>query len=85
MIQDQLTKLKEMKPKVRHFSMFGDDNQAAIEAQIQVIEKDMTEDDIYDEYESYYDIHSALEARQWLDGDSEYVTLTENWEGLIPG
>lgn len=49
-IAAEAKKLDEMKPKVRRFSMFGDDNWAAIEAQIRVLEEDLDEDEIYEAY-----------------------------------
>lgn len=37
-IQAEIDGLREIKPLVRQYSMFGDDNWAAIEAQIAVLE-----------------------------------------------
>ena len=40
--------LKALKPKVPAKTMFGDDNHAKIDAQIRVLEEDMTEAQIWD-------------------------------------
>lgn len=86
-IQSEIKKLTKMKPKVRHFSAFGTDNQAQIAAQIDVLKNDLDNDEIFDKYD-----HSgtdeeilgvALDARSWLDGEYENETLSEDWESLI--
>jgi len=83
-IQAEIEQLTAMRPKVRHYTAFGDDNRAAISAQIAVLEKLLGDDAIYDRYEDDDSIlMQALEARQWLDGDSEYATLSEGWQELV--
>jgi hypothetical protein len=85
-IQKEITKLTAMKPTIRPYSMFGDDNRASIQAQIDVLSKNLDEDDISERWdpETELDIYdSAYEAYQWLNGESEYKTLTENWESLV--
>jgi hypothetical protein len=80
-IAKQVNALKEIKPKVRHFSIFGDDNQAAVEAQIKVLEGKLDPDDAEGVAQS-----AADEAAEWLktgetaDGQSD---LCEGWVGLI--
>ena len=72
-IQKEIEALKAVRPKVRPRSMFGDDNLASLDAQIEVLENDMDDDDIYDKYDhadaSEYVLEAALYARQWIDGD----------------
>ena len=81
-----------MKPKVRRATAFGDDNHAAIEAQIEVLENDMSVDDIEnradEETEAEEELwtenqkESALYARQWMDGD-EKESPSHSWAGLV--
>lgn len=75
-------------------SGFGDDHHRAIDAQIDVLTRRLDESAVFDSYP--YDpcdeeaedqvpenVHAnALEAAQWLAGESEYKTLTENWKEL---
>lgn len=88
-IDAEIVKLRQMMPTVRETSLFGDNNHEAIEAQIRVLEEDMTDNDVYAEWgtedpeENHYIIHSALSASQWLAGDGETDTLAEEWESLV--
>jgi len=85
-IQAEIEQLTAMCPKVRHYSAFGDDNRAAISAQIAVLEKLLDNDAIFDRYEQGSDeaiLYAALDARQWLDGDFEDDTLSEGWQELV--
>lgn len=70
--------LKGLKPRVRPVSAFGDDNRAAIEAQIAVLTERMSLDDVHDRFgedafldEDEFDqctFDSALQAHDWLRG-----------------
>lgn len=46
-IAAEIAKLKALKPKVKRYTFFGDDNHAAINAQIEVLEKGMDDDAIF--------------------------------------
>jgi hypothetical protein len=90
MINQEINRLIEIAPKVRQFSLFGDDNRAAIEAEIVVLQKRMNEDQIYRKWEdennyehNRYLIDTALGAAWWLDGDPDYEAPSKGWEGLI--
>lgn len=78
--------LSEMRDKVRPYSIFGDDNRAAIDAQIQVFETDLDEDEIYqleDEEEfTSYQKDAALDALQWSNGDSDDKP-SDSWAPLV--
>lgn len=89
-IAAEIATLTEMQPKVRWHSAFGDDNRAAIEAQINVLQNRMTDDDIYDEYEDPEDpdnrhaLDNALEAWAWLNGESEEgLPPSADWQSLV--
>lgn len=77
--------LEEIKPNVRRYSVFGDDNWAAIDAQLNVLKKKMTYQAINNEYwkegdEGDHVYSSALDARSYLDGD--YDNIIEDWRAL---
>lgn len=89
-IKEEIKKLKELKPRVRRKSMFGDDNHARIEAQIITLEEGLTEDQIYERWpeedeESLDLVSNAVSARAWMDtgetpeGNPDLVT---GWEPL---
>lgn len=77
--EEQITKeieaLKTVQPNVRPTSIFGDDNLAAVDAQIMVLENDWGSSDIYDEYDhigsSEYVLDAAIAARDWLNDDED--------------
>lgn len=89
-IQKEIKVLTEMKPKVRRWTYFGDDNWAAIEAQIDVLTRNLSEDDVCDEYDeeneeegkTEYSKESALHACQWLTGE-EKDPPSKGWKVLI--
>jgi hypothetical protein len=87
-IQNAVEKLKEVKPLVRRYTYFGDDNWAQIDAQIAVLERGYTEDDIYDRYDDPNILNSAQVAYQWVmdlpieDLEEEIETLADIWNEL---
>lgn len=81
-IQAEIKSLREMKPRVHRHTAFGDDNHAAIEVQIRVLEKGLDAGDIYDQWDM--DGHlcvNALYAQEWLDYGGE--TPSEGWSTLV--
>lgn len=86
--EQQIIKLKELRPKVRPYSAFGDDNLAKLDAQVKVLEEDMDSDEIWDEWpqeESDMGIRMAAEeAANWLVGKSEADDLAEDWPLIDP-
>ena len=87
--KEQITKeieaLKTVRPNVCPMSMFGDDNLAALDAQIYVLDNDMHNETFYDRYDcissSEYILESALDARQWIDDkeDPDTEGLACDW------
>lgn len=74
----QIEGLKKSKLELPRFSMFGDDNWAKIDAQLDVLEGKQDPDDFYvDESSEEYsdgdnDIYNAAqEAEEWMDGNVE--------------
>lgn len=82
-IKQQIAKLKEIRPKVRPYTAFGDSNLVKLDAQVKVLEENMDSDDIWDEWpeeEADMDIRmTAEEAANWLVGESEHDDLAEDW------
>lgn len=90
-INEEVKKLREMKPYIRQYSFFGDDNHESIEVQIQVLEGRMDEDEIYetwpepeDEEDGYEYIRSnAMDALNWAMGTEEDdSSLSADWAHL---
>lgn len=93
-IAEDVKKLKEMKPQVPRRTVFGDDNWAAIDAQIEVMENKYSDARILGMHESaqrqemdddmWYPEHikdNALDAWSWMDGQ-EATSPSEGWAGL---
>ena len=82
-IKKEIGALKAVRPKVKPYSIFGDDNLAAFDAQIDVLENNMDDGNICDKYDrtrySEYILEGALEADNWRDGNSESDSLAEDW------
>jgi len=82
-IDKQIEALKAIRPKVRPFSAFGDDNLAKIDAQIQVLEEDMDYDDIWDEWpDEEGDVGIRMVADDvvaWMIDEGDIKDLAENW------
>jgi len=74
-IKKEIKALETVRPKIRPRSMFGDDNLAGLDAQIEVLENDWDDDEIYNRYDhagsSEYILESALAARQWIDDEED--------------
>ncbi len=79
-IKIEVEKLWEIRPSVRHFTLFND--HAAIDAEIDVPENDLGDDDIYDAYDgNEHVLSSALQAREWLNEGGE--ASSDSWRDLI--
>jgi len=80
--------LRELLPKIRRYSAFGDNHRAAISAQIQVIEGNMSNDEIFDMEESGEWAsnvrEAASDALDWLEGRDleEGPNPAKTWESL---
>jgi hypothetical protein len=92
-IAAEITALQEIIPRVRRFSVFNDDHHAAIIAQIRVLQRNDSEDDVEQsaETEDWPENvrSSAMSAAQWLQGEYEGVfgdernaRLVDDWKSL---
>lgn len=62
--------LRAEQAKLPQHSNFGDDNTAAYDAAVNTIQKELSEDDVYDkEYDDDYVEGMAISAVQWLKGE----------------
>lgn len=91
-IQAEIETLLKMKPTVFAKSAFGDDHHAAIDAQVETLQKNLGKYEIgdrgdLDEYEHDFfadnQRESALEARRWMDGEEEAEKPSEGWKSLV--
>ena len=83
-IDKEIAALKKMKPNVRRSSAFGDNHHAAIDAQIDVLERQLTEDQCWDEFADDRDNvqEAAREAAMWLAGDTDELP-SDSWKDLL--
>lgn len=86
-IDAEIKKLKEMKPRVRHFNAFGDDHHAAIYAQLEVLKGEVDEDEFEDKVDSddwtESDRENAQRAFDWMEEYSDGPSPSEEWSELI--
>ncbi len=85
-IAAEVERLTEMKPNVLRRSMFGDDHHKAIDAQVRVLERGMTQDsaaNYFDPSDGGENIYSAaMDACFWRDGESDDLP-SEAWKDLV--
>jgi hypothetical protein len=94
-VKAQAALLSEMKPRIRRYSFFGDDNWAKIDVQIKVLEEDMSEDELNDYVDEQqgeldltddqkYELSSVgFEAIDWRDGTLDEPP-SDGWKSLLP-
>lgn len=84
-VKAEIAALKEMKPFVRQFTAFGDNNHDKMDCEIQALEEDMDEDQTYDEWpedEADMEKRSAAQyAIAWRNGDED-ESPSEGWKPL---
>lgn len=81
-VKAEIATLRAIKPKVLHYSGFGDDHHRAIDVQVEVLENGWDSDDINTRYPDHTDNSSAYEAVQWREGDAE-EGLADSWKELV--
>jgi len=87
-INAEIAALTAMKPKVRRHAHFGDDNHAAIEAQIRALTERFDDDDIWDEWPEEEDEEEcrerdcARDAVNWMTGDVDDAP-SKDWADLV--
>lgn len=85
-IDAEVAALEAVKPRVRRYSIFRDDNHAAIDAQIEVLCDALDDEDIDDNQDSgKWDEHvyaSARDALNWKKGEAEDGSPSSGWEAI---
>lgn len=93
-IKAEIDKLKVLKPDVPQHTAFGEDNHAAIDAEILVLEKAL-EGEIGNDEQEIWDLdeeqgwsdrerENAIEAFEWLTGDKPMLADDpDGWAGLV--
>ncbi len=84
-INSELRAISKLRHAVPAQSVFGDDNRAAIRAQMQVLEECLSVDEVQDRFEDdgYYVLSAALTAQSWLQ-QFEDSPLSKDWSRLTP-
>ena len=87
-IKAEIAALKAVKPRIPPSSSFGDDNIAQIDAQLDVLENRMSEDDIYGTFDpennpdsSQHALDGALDALRWMEGE-EGESPSSGWAAI---
>lgn len=89
-IDIEIAALKEIKPRIRERNGFGEDNHAAIDCQIEVLERKMDEGEVWDRNENAAEDElfvtdrerdNAMEAVRWLAGEDEVPS--EAWKEML--
>lgn len=81
-IQKVIKEMEALRPEVRPFSMFGDDNLASFDVCLEVLKEDLDDDDIQDQWDidQNYDLWSiANNTREWMDGEDDNFDPVKNW------
>ena len=90
-IEAEIECLKTMKPTVRHFTFFHDDNWSVIDAQIKALAERMDDDDVWSEWEDSDEEYlnqsrerdGAGEAVAWMNGYSDSEAPSKGWLPLV--
>lgn len=85
-IDHEVKWLRANRTNIRHTTFFGDDNLAAVDAEIDVLDNDLTDDDIFDSYEDVdNERDAAFAAASWRDeADPEMdVAPSASWRELL--
>lgn len=94
-IEDEIQHLQALRPKIRRFTAFGNDNWEEIDAQIKTLTERLdTDDALADEFLSdevdeepsdrEYEIESsARDAMQWMLEEKGAKAPSEDWQGLV--
>ena len=83
-IKKEIETLRDYQSRVRPYTSFGDSNVDAIGAQIKVLEEEMDEDAIWDEWLDDEDDRLrdvALETFQWINGEADRPS--KEWKPLL--
>lgn len=76
--------LKDNKPNIRRRTGSGDDNHAALDACIEVLNESLSEETVFNLYGNDFVRDSALQTARWMTGDDDMApSHKDNWGGLV--
>jgi len=84
-VEKEIKALKEMKPFVRQFTAFGDNNHDKIDGQIKALEEMGDEEEADDEWVDEADNEirmNACDAIRWKNGEDDGAQPSRNWASL---
>lgn len=86
-IKAEIARLKEIQPRVRRFSNFGDDHHAAIDAQLRALEEGWDENDCWDawpeeEFQESNERTAAMDAVWWMREQNNAEAPSKSWREL---
>lgn len=90
-IVQEIKKLQSVRDKVPPCTAFGDDNRASIDAQIDVLQENLIEDEVWKRWGTAEDgedlgqeFHEAQRAFWWMRGENgETERPSKAWEELV--
>jgi hypothetical protein len=82
-ITDEISKLQGLRNRVPQHGMLGNDNRAAIDAQIRVLNENLSKEQAIEEFEGPddYILSNALDAAEFLAGEG--AACSESWAELV--
>ena len=83
-IEAEIIKLRHIKPLVKRFNGFGDDNHQAIETQIEVLQAKLTYARTVDKYREHPCFEAAVEASDFIANDNDVDSLAgkDGWASI---
>jgi hypothetical protein len=83
-IEAEVSALLLIKPNVPQYSIYGDDNWTAIDAQYIVLMSGMTISDVAHQCWNEYMEGAAFEAVSWMEGTGVYPeSPSEGWDAIV--
>ena len=82
-IDKEVVLLREMLPRLQQFNFFNRDMHEEHEAQVNVMEFHLTEDQIYWKYQDTLLLSTALDTLEWMEGREEALRPSDRWNGLL--
>lgn len=82
-IEAEIAVLRELLPRLQQFNFFNEDTHEEHEAQVDVMEFNLTEDQIYWRYQDTASLLTALDTLEWMEGRAKSRRPSERWNGLL--
>ncbi len=88
-INEEVSKLKKLKPTIRRYDSFGTDHWLEIDAQVVALELRYSHEEAYDNFPTYdeeadpIEANAALEAVDWMNDENDATRPSDDWETLV--